>query len=113
MPCPLRDDVVLVPDAFAALLIHPTPAAEAEHNAPVPQRKVVYRGRLVKPVGTICMTFFRITELIVLFKENNQFPALKTLAVFVFNCMLLHGDYIEIIKNRRGSHAKFRVLSKK
>ena len=110
MPCPFCDDVVLVPDALPGLLINPAPTTKNKSYTPVPQRKVVYPGWLVEPIRTICMSFLRRTELIVLLKVNDHLATFKPLALFLPDGSLLYTYDIKIIKYSGWKHQTYQLL---
>ena len=104
MPCPFCDDVVLVSDALPCLFIHPAPATQNKSYTPVPQREVIYPRCLIEPVWTVCMTLLRRSELVMLFKMDNNLAALKTFALFLAYGTLFYAYNIKVIKNSGWKH---------
>lgn len=64
MPCPLCGDAVLVSNALPSLLVNPATATDNQRYTLIPQRKVFYPGRLIEPIGTVCMPFFLTAKVI-------------------------------------------------
>ena len=110
MPCPFRNDVVLVANALTGLFIYPAPTTQQKSYAFVPQRKVIYLRCIVKPVGTVCMTLFWGAELIMLFHLDNQLATLKTFTLFLFDGSMVDADDIKIIKDTGRKNIAYQLL---
>ena len=110
MPCPFRNNVVLVANALSGLFIHPAPTTQQKGYTLIPQREIIYLGCLIEPVRTVCMTLFRCSELIMFFQLDYQLATLKTFTIFLSDGSILDAYYIKIIKDTGRKHIAYQLL---
>ena len=110
MPCAFCNYVVLVPYAFSGLLIHPAPTTKQKGYPPVSQRKVIYPGCLIEPVGTVRVPLIWRAERIMLLQMNDYLTTLQTFTLLFADGALFYTDNIKIIKNGGGKHQAYQLL---